>query len=321
MNRPTHTISPHRDREDIVSKHRVSRKRRRVLNLATILGLSILVTRSEQLLPTTSALSTSTPRSQPPLSSSFSSHPLPQDTTTMGSGFSSLTVKELRELVKKSCNEKGLLSRLKKKQDLVSFLERQSPEKYGYNHAMSPAPSSRLNQERNGAFLRTPLAMPPPPPPPFAAEDCIESEKHTDTEVKATSATTTSASKFLSPKDVIFEEVYKRYPPLRDLPDPYYVSPEDDVRQQLHPIFRGNSTCSDMDISFVGTASCTPSVTRGVSCTALRLNWRRRELLWDPITGRMESSSNFQGGTWLFDVGECTQVSFTPCDVRWKLLL
>ncbi|KAL7580217.1 hypothetical protein ACA910_012962 [Epithemia clementina (nom. ined.)] len=41
-----------------------------------------------------------------------------------------------------------------------------------------------------------------------------------------------------------------------------------------------------MELIFVGTASCTPGATRGVSCTALR----------------------FQGGTWIFDVGECTQL-------------
>ncbi|OEU11088.1 Metallo-hydrolase/oxidoreductase, partial [Fragilariopsis cylindrus CCMP1102] len=45
-----------------------------------------------------------------------------------------------------------------------------------------------------------------------------------------------------------------------------------------------------MDIIFIGTASCTPSMTRGVSCTALRLH---------SLPG---------SGTWLFDCGEGTQL-------------
>ena len=45
-------------------------------------------------------------------------------------------------------------------------------------------------------------------------------------------------------------------------------------------------TASDLEITFLGTASCVPSVTRGVSCTALR----------------------YDGATYLFDAGEATQV-------------
>ena len=45
-------------------------------------------------------------------------------------------------------------------------------------------------------------------------------------------------------------------------------------------------TASDLEITFLGTASCVPSVPRGGSCTALR----------------------YDGATYLFDAGEATQV-------------
>lgn len=45
---------------------------------------------------------------------------------------------------------------------------------------------------------------------------------------------------------------------------------------------------SDMDVTFLGTASCSPSISRGVSCTAVRYN----------------------SDLWLFDCGESVQIQF-----------
>lgn len=217
-----------------------------------------------------------------------------------------LTVKELRERVKQVSTERGTLSRLKRKQDLVEFLQ---------SHSSLQKTSKRPS----------PTQM-----PPLTQEGRIFSTReHGEHEL---------------PKKNIFERVYQRYPSLRHAnsmsptthgnsndssnninnnDDEQQQEEKDrhdgqDPRQWQHPIFSGHhNITSDMDIIFVGTASCTPGVTRGVSCTALRLNWRRRTDQFNPLTGRMEPSGDaFLGGTWLFDVGECTQVSFVSnsCD-------
>lgn len=158
----------------------------------------------------------------------------------------------------------------------------------------------------------------------------------------------------LTPKDRIVLDVLHRYPPLHDsiinaCTDPdsdhlplkgittsniehcnlnalNYEIPmgigEHDIRHSYHPMIC-NISQSDLDIVFVGTASCTPGVTRGVSCTALRLNWRSHKWTSDSETKgggtkRQKKDSKTQhvdergsptGGTWLFDCGESTQLS------------
>lgn len=204
---------------------------------------------------------------------------------TSSSALEQMTVKELRELLKNAnLQERGLLSRLKRKQDLVDYLSEHLPPE------QDAAADDRINGDYDGSRTsngveqsvkqrapRTPLHMPPVEP--------------------------------VSPKEVLFEQIYERYPPLRQVNTTSPADDDVDVRQIYHPMLR-NATFSDMDIIFVGTASCTPGTTRGVSCTALRLNWRRRCLPSSTITGRAPEYSSFLGGTWLFDVGECTQVSF-----------
>jgi hypothetical protein len=213
-----------------------------------------------------------------------------------------LTVKELRQLLKENKlheQERGLLSRLKRKQDLVDYLAENLP---------TNGETSKNGLEDNDMVGMLEEASIPEPPkrtrplhmPPVAVVEA------------PTIAETPIINGEQSPKDILFEQLYERYPPLRPVNgEQHAVAKEDDmdVRQRYHPMLR-NLTTSDMDIVFVGTASCTPGVTRGVSCTALRLNWKRRAL---PVDGQKRTTapeySGFAGGTWLFDVGECTQVS------------
>jgi hypothetical protein len=112
-----------------------------------------------------------------------------------------------------------------------------------------------------------------------------------------------------SQKDLLFQKVYLQYPPTKD--QNCTEIGENDLRQTHHPIFTDSKkSSSDMDIVFVGTASCTPGITRGVSCTALRLNWKRRSIFGVPEATNAAEPSSFAGGTWVFDCGECSQVSF-----------
>jgi hypothetical protein len=213
--------------------------------------------------------------------------------------YNDLTVKELRQLVRES-SERGVLSRLKKKQDFIDFLKEEGNGVLPGDDAVpeSNGEKKKTSSSTTATQRRKPLSM-----PPSIRADESKGQQHS------------------SPKDAIFERVYQRYPPVRLVNAAAQLSHNsteeyEDMRQTYHPIFKGTPAASDMDLHFIGTASCTPGSTRGVSCTALRLNWKRRAaFVWqnsNDDTGRehVPPGTSFQGGTWLFDVGECTQVSF-----------
>lgn len=243
---------------------KIGRKRTR-LSIPSKLGLAILLT--------------------PYLSHAFHNHRPFQRTYSclqLEASLSELTVKELRQLVKKSSAERGVLSTLKKKQDLIDYLE----ENQDPDTSLPISNSTALTEQEAATSHKEEIQSVAP--------------KQLLTEQPLKNST--------SPKDAIFERVHERYPPIRDAPETNTATPADDIRQLYHPIFRNSIASSDMDVVFVGTASCTPGVTRGVSCTALRLNWRPRGSFGASSSNDADQPSTFHGGTWLFDVGECTQV-------------
>jgi len=224
------------------------------------------------------------------------------------------TVKVLKEKLK-LVQPTMKLSHFKLKDDLIDFLSqhylnvRKDSESIALDHSQSTvSPLKNTTDSMRKRMVRLP------------AIDAVHIQK--------------SKTSFASPKDAIFEQVFKRYPPLRELhslqqsislpssSESYgflssFIHPSSikslsglgdlDIRQTYHPIF-SNLTSSDLDVVMVGTASCVPGVTRGVSCTALRLQWRRPETLNNYLN---------TPGTWIFDCGESTQVSwissFTYC--------
>eukprot|EP00934_Nitzschia_sp_Nitz4_P002331 Nitzschia sp. Nitz4//scaffold6_size259037//59135//61153//NITZ4_001054-RA/size259037-augustus-gene-0.285-mRNA-1//1//CDS//3329556833//2331//frame0 len=80
------------------------------------------------------------------------------------------------------------------------------------------------------------------------------------------------------------------------------VDKDSDVRQTCHPMMASTKISGDMELGFIGTASCSPSSHRGVSCVSLRMNVKER------YTARTDETDSIMGGhTWLFDCGEGTQ--------------
>ena len=200
-------------------------------------------------------------------SAGLHSSPVPVDLDT-------LTVKDLRQLLKDShVLERGALSKLKRKQDIIDYLQNNISKmqlSVAPNCTSTPTTESSVFIEKPGRLGKMP-------------------------QIKTPS------------KDDMFEYLYEQYPPLREANGTNLVAlGEEDVRQLHHPMLQ-DASYSDMDIITVGTASCSPGITRGVSCTALRLHWQKRYL---PSSGGTNvEQTSFQRGTWLFDVGECTQVS------------
>lgn len=215
-------------------------------------------------------------------------------------------MKELRQILKASTlNQRGVLSQLKRKQDFVEYLNENLPGDEWEAAMNGRATTASIEIEsaqvmedsqktddakviqsirkgkRNGS---RPISMPPQP-------GVLSSPAQT------------------SPKGALFERIYELYPPVKD--QECLAIGEHDVRQLYHPILR-NPRMTDMDVVFVGTASCSPGMTRGVSCTALRVNGNTQRSLHGVPHGVREGADDsvaFAGGTWLFDCGECTQAS------------
>lgn len=252
---------------------------------------------------------------------------------------------------------RGLMSTLRLKQDLVRYLLEDDAENEQGGGRSSARPggdsdhgdSSDVAEDHEAVAARssrpkTALRMPP-------IDSAAARTGGGTRNGRPQPAGTTTSSSSLSPKELLVEQLYQRYPRLllddthqdrKGVPASTVVNgdsaeldqeqeedePPQDVRFD-HPVLRAiNVSSSDMDLVFVGTASCTPGTTRGVSCTALRINGRRVShpgggmAVAKPNSSSKKAGSGpphnyfqqqtFRGGTWLFDVGECTQVRSSP---------
>jgi ribonuclease Z len=252
---------------------------------------------------------------------------------------SKFTVKELKEKIKNQSDSSVKISSFKLKADMINFLIQQSSieEKSSSVSQQSPSDGNRLSQESLASVLMKTVQS------PQSTLKKTRNIRKMPSLQPLSSNSSPSSNSGKSAKDLIFETVMNQYPPLRDLQE-YLESQEKgnqnsstmnnnndycnlmftpnysrmftgvgelDIRQKYHPML-ANMTSSDLDIITVGTASCVPSVTRGVSCTALRLQWRKKtssqEQNESTTTKSDVSNAMVTGGIWIFDCGECTQL-------------
>jgi hypothetical protein len=265
------------------------------------------------------------------------------DTSSSSTDYESLTVKELRELVRmhsQSEKKKGLLGKLKRKQEYVDYLIQRDKKQNNNSNTYTVVPTQAETNHNNSNSSNNPV---------IRLRQMNQINNH-----------------YKSPKQIILDQVYARYFPevleeksessLSSNPMASTAVPttdsgngeieeeeEDDdeedtsmlstdIRQLYHPVLQGTRK-SDMDLVFCGTASCMPSVTRGVSCTALRLNWKKSASTTSYSSSSQLNNNNKKkkkksgSSTWLFDVGECTQVrkqnnrhknNITTTTTTWK---